>query len=340
MKYINKYILLLFSLVLITSCSNTLDEKVKFDVDALVDDVVVETVVVKKNQPVKFQFDGNSDFITFYSGEDGHDYDLKDKNEFNIEDISARLEFKAVAQYGDPLDIMKVFLSTKFPGLDKKNKDVDFTNLNNKENWIDITDQCKLPKKANWENNEPVELTSISLDEYIDENVTIAFLYNPFNPKAVQSVYEIQDLKIITTNKKTGVESEIGASTMAFVPFDIQEYHKEDGKPYKVAQKPGEGGTWYLNKLSEASSALRMPSSKAPEDGVSFNEDWLISNPQKMNTRITDKGVSLKTVHTAVSEYTYVYENTGEYNVAFVATNANFDHHSRVIKRIKITVTE
>mgnify|MGYP001180858662 FL=1 len=332
-------ILAVLLVFLAASCSNSLEENVKFDVNAVVgNEMQTENITVKKSQPITFEFNGNPDFITFYSGESGKDYSMKDKTESSKEDITTRLEFTAVAQYGNSEGIFKVFLSTDFSGLTKDPKK-DLQNIKS-NNWIDISDRCELPITPNAGKPNQIKLSSIALDEYLDKDITIGFLYKPYHQKGAQSTYEITDLKIINTDKKSGEESEFLATSMGFTPFDVKELDKEDGKPYQAAKSRGEHGVWFLGGLTESPSMLRIQSSPVPADGVSFNEDWLISVPLKLNSRTPDKGVSIKTIHTYLNQYEYRYDVPGEYNVTFIARNSNIDHHSEIIKQFKVTVIE
>lgn len=88
-----------------TSCQETLFE----DLDGASVDVVTNDNVkyegniltVKKNTPVNFQLNGNPDYITFYSGEFGHQYAYVNKAEYDAEDIEKMtFSFSLWSQYG------------------------------------------------------------------------------------------------------------------------------------------------------------------------------------------------------------------------------------------------
>ena len=62
-----------------------------------------KTVTVKKGSPVTFSFDGDPDFITFFSGEIDHEYRFRNRTEMQIEDIEkCEINFDMIAQYDAP----------------------------------------------------------------------------------------------------------------------------------------------------------------------------------------------------------------------------------------------
>lgn len=77
MKY-SKYIIILFSTVIFSSCQKNEVLAPKFDVSTEIP-FWSGKYSVKVNIPVKFLIDGNADFITFYSGELGKEYQYRDR---------------------------------------------------------------------------------------------------------------------------------------------------------------------------------------------------------------------------------------------------------------------
>ena len=87
------------------SCQQTLFEDVsKADVHVVESENVRydgNIITVKKGETVNFNLTGSPDFITFYSGELGHQYIYRKRLDGNIEDIkSATFNFTVWAQYG------------------------------------------------------------------------------------------------------------------------------------------------------------------------------------------------------------------------------------------------
>lgn len=77
MKY-SKYLILIITTVLLGACQK--DEVVQPAFDAGSEIPFWDShYYVQKNSDVKFLFDGDADFITFFSGETGKEYKFKDR---------------------------------------------------------------------------------------------------------------------------------------------------------------------------------------------------------------------------------------------------------------------
>lgn len=332
MKNILRFSLALIGSILISGCSNSLEESVKFSVDA--DKEISDGVItIQKGEPITFLFNGDPDFITLYSGESGNVYAKRDQTESSVDDINSVLKFDVFTQYGFPEGTLKVKISKNFEGL-TKDATVDSKAIEAAE-WVDVSESCNLPTKST--GKASVELP---LDEFLSSDLSIAFHYNPWDDsfKGPQSIWEITDLRIENTDKKSGDVSQFIVNDMGFTPFDFNQLAVENGDPYKTAKANNEGGVWNLMKLIEVPAMLRIHST--PPAIKVLNNNWLISYPLKINTRTPDKGVSIKTIHNYVNEYTHEYTRAGEYDVTFIGTNGNYKHTSRVIREFKIIVTE
>ena len=78
MKIIYKSLMTIaFAGLSLASCDKELKEETAMEVGVVTDSNVSfdgKTVTVKKGNPVTFSFDGDPDFISFFSGEIGHEY--------------------------------------------------------------------------------------------------------------------------------------------------------------------------------------------------------------------------------------------------------------------------
>lgn len=315
-----------FTLFAFASCNDELDQDVSLDVTATAENAVMDgnTLVVEKGRMVTFNISGNPDFITFYSGENGHEYAKRNLTETPIEEIKdAKLVFRAYTEWGSPENTLKVYLSTTFPGLyGKGNRDKDAETLENMDYWTDISSLCNLPIKS--KEGSDVE---ISLKDYMGERLTIAFLYDPNQNTATQPTWEMQNIRI-ESETVDGAISTLPASSLGFSSFDM---YAEADKAYE--SKFGTG-TWGLKD----NITLRISSSSA---GLPINKDWSISQTLVVNGRQPDTGVGIKTIsNNPVTNYTHTYEEVGEYTVTFIAQNANFENTSEVKKELKIKVIE
>ena len=74
----------------LASCDKELKEETAMEVGVVTDSNVSfdgKTVTVKKGNPVTFSFDGDPDFISFFSGEIGHEYKHRNRIEMQPEDV-------------------------------------------------------------------------------------------------------------------------------------------------------------------------------------------------------------------------------------------------------------
>lgn len=165
-------------------------------------------ITVKKGETVNFNLKGSPDFITFYSGELGHQYVYRKRINGNTEDIkSARLKFRVWAQYGvnhaesgrQPDENsaqyqMSVLYASEnsdgtpgFPGL-SRDFEKDSIMVEEQIQWKDLVDKELMPNKpgdiyAKYDPTKPNVLFAcndfdIDLSSYLDEKITLAFVLN------------------------------------------------------------------------------------------------------------------------------------------------------------------
>ena len=100
----------LSAVVLLCSCGHDIVEEAYFNVTH---DANNKYIV---GEPVTFNITGNVDNLLFFSGEQGFEYQYKDRYSVPVEDVnSASLTLEYQARYGDP-GSLEVWISDKFPG--------------------------------------------------------------------------------------------------------------------------------------------------------------------------------------------------------------------------------
>ena len=326
MKNSIKILIMLSLIFAFGSCENDLKQPVKFEVTAstAAGTLSGSAFSVAPGTPVTFNFTGDPDFITFFSGENGHEYSKINLFEIPVSEITSTLKFTAKPQYGVVTNTLKVFLSTNFTGLrglPVTNKQTDSLAIV-KEKWIDITDACGLPTASNATSN-----AEIALKDYLGKKLTLAFRYKPEQNTAVQPTWIITNLRI--ENQTAAAVSVLPASMMGFKALDMfsSNTYKNDGG----------AGVWDLRNIARTTSdpEIRIASSPA---GSPINEDWLISNPIVINSRPGDKGLAIKKVSDDLPAYTYTFNTAGTYVVTFVARNANYQASSEIVKEFTVTV--
>lgn len=198
MKTYKLYTILLSTFVML-SCNKEMTKGLE-DVDVNVtlgDNVTMDgqIVTVKKGEPVQFNIAGAPDFITFYSGELGHQYIYRDRFETDIKDIvSSKLMFNIYKdpgsssfdgdRYNNTIDVFYAFTDEAagkegFPGLSKDNFDADSTlvvDFYKAGKWIPIKEHSEydeLPTSV----VAPMEV-ELDVKDYIGNNLVIAIAYN------------------------------------------------------------------------------------------------------------------------------------------------------------------
>ena len=353
MKTKISFIILSSLLLLFVGCKDELTTGVNFSITAVSDSsrISADTLIVKKLKNVTFNFDGTPDFITFYSGEAGHEYNKRDL--IYAPTDSSKLSFTSYALNGTIPGTLKVYLSTSLTGLiGVKSTDSLYTILPVKKldsisvastNWIDITDSCHLVTASGTTSKVVIRLNS-----YIGKRITLAFKYKTTVNTETQPSWEIRSLKIVskytsgdslvlTPAAIQSVASKQLATDITFRSLDILDNTlTKTLNPYTSSGI----GRWNLPTNGTATSPtpfvkLAISSTGA---GLALNEDWLVSNPIPLNERTPDTGVGVKIMSLRVPSYSYSFSAKGVYKVTFVAQNNNSFANSSVVKTVVIKV--
>lgn len=312
---------------LLSSCQDEMTRKVDLSasVSPLTEGLAFrgDTAVVKAGTDVIFQFKGDPDFISFFSGEPGRVYANIDRTAVPVEEIKeSHLTFKIKPEYGTIPNTFSVFVSDEFAGLKGNDFDADKLAIEQGK-WQDITDLCNLPVKSGQEVD-----VNIDLRPYIGKELTFAFKYKTDQNKQAQPRWTMSGMNI-ATEFKDGTSGQLKADAFAFTAIDF--LNKEDD-PY--AAKGGEG-RWDIRKVSEMNPVILIASSKV---GQPMNEDWLVSKPLFINETTPDTGVAIKDISDNLSQFRYTYFKPGTYKVSFVASNGNYEAFSRVVKEVNLIV--
>lgn len=277
----------------LTACEKKLEvKKVNFEVTTLKNSYQV-------GDPVTFNFSGNPDNITFFSGEVGHKYEYRSRLKA---EGKPSLEFTSYMQYGVQDIPLQLLASTTFNG--KVDQDVA------SGGWIDITDKATFSSGSD---NTPSG--SVDLSQFVaDKPVYIAFHYKG-DGGSVQRKWTIKDLQV--TNKLTSGNtlSIADLSNAAFSQVSLSNESvvwKIDANQLSIQGGPATNGT---------------------------NDDWVVSRALDLNSVSPDAGEALKNITTVLNNYTYIFTEPGTYKVTFLASNITVDQSDSVIKELTVTVT-
>ena len=319
----NKYLCVLAALAMFTACNDLDPEDVNFN-------VVADKTEIKAGEEVTFHFDGNPNFITFFSGEDGHQYIYRDRTELDAADIeSSTLSFEVQSQYGKQTNAFHVYLSKDFPGLTKKDADADRKTIQ-EHAWNDVTEACGLAGA----DGKPVTVAYFDLSDY-QAGLTIAFRFTGTTETTPQRTITLKNI-IIRNTLTNGSVTEVAGSTMDFSCFDINPSNKDNDCYKMVTTGSVIQGTWSL--VNQSKNQFQFQGGNNSHATWANNDDWLIANSIKLNACTPDSGENIKDINRRVNSYSYIFTKPGTYTVTFLAGNATVEGRKIATKEIKITV--
>lgn len=323
---INKFIIALLSIFVLTACENVLEQEVDFDVNVETADYLQFTdtsIIASAGSKITFKFEGEPDFISF-------SYE-------RFLPTNASLKFATQATWGTSVEnTLQVLISETFNGLTYRlvnNKDSvnvpvfnfnqDSVNVSTHE-WTDISALCNIPKVVNQKKN-----AEIPINDYRGKKMVIAFRYKTTNASDWQPSWTISDLIIHNTRITDGSNvTTYLAATMGFTPFDILNRANAYRNEFV-------SGVW--NTATPAAMQIRQTIKNQP-----LNEDWLISKPIEVPLGLTENSAvkGIKNTTLAVDSYTHTFDNVGEYEVSFKASKYNYLHQSSVTRIVKVIITD
>lgn len=321
-----KYIIPVLMLGVFASCDDILED-VDFNATPAAGNVY------KVGEPVTFNLNGNPDYITFFSGEEGNNYKNRFRTEIAMEDIaSAEFSFAAKRQYGTEQKTMEVYFSDSFQGISRKDPQTDLTAIQS-ENWVTAVAPEDMDKASA---SAFTPMGPIDISKYLSHFV-VAFKYQgTMNGKDAQRTWTLNQFKIRCELKSGKVIESGSATALNFSAFDVK--NVENGTdPYRfIVSGSQDKGTWIGINISKSNEVQIQGGTKTQPD----NEDWLISAPLKLNTCTPDTGLALKDMTATVKSHTHVFTQPGTYEVVFVAGNANYKGEKEKVQKITITIAE
>ncbi len=276
----------------------------KLEVEPVVFDVTVDQTTYNANDTVTFNFEGNPDYVDFYSGEVGAKYKFSDRKPEVGEPIMNFTSLKT----GNSLAKMELFISNDFNG-------------NYEKEFVESATWHNLTADAVFSTGALVSSGDISLKDYnsTDKPVYLAFVSSKpedvLNQLFTNSIRSLNITNILsdgsTYNVNPGTNLE-GWENVNFILEDLR---------------------WYVNSSNQL-SINSITANKAME-----NEDWAISGAIDLNRVIPDKAVSIKNMAmTMPIKQDYVFSTPGTYTVSFVAHNQTATDRKEVVKEITITI--
>ena len=363
---------IVFSGLCLVACDKELKEDTHMDISVETNDHVSfdgKTVTVKKGSPVTFSFNGDPDFISFFSGEIGNEYKYRNRTEMQIEDVTkCEIDFRVWYSYGNATTIKNstfAMISDQFEGLKKVSVEEDKQAIENCE-WVDLIDQNKLPTKANSGGEALAGSATFNHDltSYLGKKITVALHFNPKANSATMPQPNFMDMQI-NLSFNNGKTTTILAKDFEFSPlnlvYNLDDLNKNSGHIQKLKTTLGNKdltleelkNETYTKQISYLTIDGHIPyfwKVTVPKQiliaggpaNYTMADSWLISAPLLLNGSCEpDKGTSIKNISQSLDVYAYTYEEPGTYTATFVANNANYVHQGgQVVRELTIKVVE
>ena len=294
--------LMIIAAILTTGCS-------KRDVAPIDFQVAASGNTVKVGDSVVFNFTGNPDFITFYSGEHGHEYKNASRDYAAGTPV---MEFASYRQYGIHDNTLHIMVSKNFAA--------DYTAEGvNAATWTDVTGRAVLSTGANGTPSGAIDLSDLTGTD--NGAIYIGFKYDDTSNGT--SSLRTWTITNFTLNCALEDASVLSVATLASAGWKDVSFLNADA-------------AWRITTTGTAPSLkLNGGAAGAPE-----NYNWVISGPLYPNKVSPDQGVAIKNISARLSQYVYQFTAAGVYDVTFVAVNENVYGRRETTKTVQITVSQ
>lgn len=273
----------------------------KLSTDPLSFSVTTNSTTYHAGDTVHFTFTGDPNIISFYSGENGHNYAYINRTTI---DGTPQLQFTSYAQYGAQLNTLQLMVSNDFTGT------YDSTHIA-QATWTDITSRATLSTGAN---NTPSGIVDLSDFLAQEKPIYIAFKYNGVSG-TTQKTWTINNLTL----------NLLEADSVTMLPITTL----ATAGWYQVSLK-NPAAVWSIS-----TTQLHIGGGNAT---AADNDDWVISKLLYLNSVLPDVAVPIKNITEKVNSFDYVFSKPGTYKVVFLAANASADEQSSMTKEIDLTI--
>jgi len=282
----------------LTSCNKDLK------LAALNFDASATATTLKVTDSAKFNFTGNPDVITFYSGEVDSRYEFRNRTS----DTSSNLQLKfTTATTTATTGTLQLMVSNNLTGAITASSIAAAT-------WTDITSRAVLATTTT-----AVASGTVSLADFAQQRkpVYIAFKYTA-PAGAIQRKWTI-----------TGFTLSHVLADRTYIIGDM------------TATTPSQG--WLAVDVKNAAvnwtTALVITGATTTAAALD-TEDWMVMGPVDLSRVLPDAGLAIKNITEGMNKFpfAYKYAAAGSYNAVFVAANANRDGMDSVVRKIPIVV--
>ncbi len=312
-----KLAIILVLAALFSSCIKT-----KQDPQAPDFNVTVDKTTYAVGATVTFHMSGNPDYITFFSGEQGLNY-----NNLNRYTAAGKptLQFTSARNAGTQANSLLLLVSSNFAGM---GADSTTTAANiAAATWTDITSRATLATTAT-----AVASGAIDLSDFpTDKPVYIAFRYQA-TTGTIQNKWTITGLTVTNTLPDASVYTIGNLTATAITNYGVATVFSPGWVPFRMYNT--------ANWVVTSGSSLVVTGASTAATATTAIDDWTYSGGFTLNRVANDVGVIVKesSARLASNDYQYSFKAAGTYIVSFVAANASVYGRQEVVKQITITV--
>ncbi len=282
------------------------------------DDFQVHTAsnTYKVGEEVVFNLSGDPNLITFYSGEQYHDYAYKDGRTVVVNNTLLSFTSANPSAAGAQPRQFSVWVSTDFNG-----NYTDFSHVS-AATWTEITNRFTYATSGTFVQSGQKDLSDLLV---AGKPTYIAFRY-------------------VTRPQKTN------GAVRSFLVQTFSLTAETSGQPVTITDQTNAGFRIVEQNPETAPSRSAITATRVTLLGTLFTdahdpatETWAIS--KGFDTGNIDMGPDLPVAikgneNPRLDEHRYVYTEPGTYRVVFVATNANVNDSKQVIRELDVTITE
>lgn len=253
----------------------------------------------RAGEPVTFRFEGDPDNIVFWSGENGHRYEYRERTQA---DCDIFLNFTSYVRNGDAGKNLKIYISTDFSGV------YDEANVK-AATWTDISDRFRFsPGTDNYPSGE------LQLDEYLQTassggNFFIAFRYTGSSNQWI--------VRSTDVDRRTPENVRTSMADMSSIGWQAVDCGNPD------ASWDFNGSRLYFDGNAGAGTD---------------NDDWAISGPLNASSVDPDTGTALKSLSTTMDEFTYTYNEPGTYKAVFATSSVWYSGSRYSLTEVEVKV--
>lgn len=291
-------------------------------------DVKADKAVVKVGERAVFNFEGDADIISFYSGEEGSDYDYKSTNRVLPAEMYMSFTIKTSSgTEGCPNPArVPVYYSTDFSG--------EYTlEAVQSATWTEITDLFDMPTDV----GQQVPSGSVCMTDFFGESdgVYLAMFYqvDAFDSTAAggsgngRTQWNVMNFLIEgRTNTDSGILYDQATAGWQFV-YE-QGYYNEEGVQCEGCSLPDVNSSRTLFR-SEYKPSIT-------------HKVWCISGKIDKQEDVNlgfDRPMSIKSyADPTMTSYYHIYNQPGTYTATFIGVNASVYGREEVIRKVDLEV--